>query len=329
MPPSRRKASEPTRVQPLTAKVRQGGGVRMPTERRVVRAAGFVPVEAKLRLPLIDETLVHRGAIIDQLLDASNLPVVLITAPPGYGKTVVAEQWSHEDPRPFAWLSLDDADNDPVVLLTYLMLAMQRIEAVDSGVLALLADNADALHDVALPRFGRMLGNRSRPFVLVLDDADALVSVGAREVLEVITRHLPEGSQLALVGRRAPDLSWSALRVQRQLLEIRSPQLRLSRAEAKALIEATGLQLNDSDVTLLVERTEGWAAGLYLAAVSLSAAVTQRRAVDTYVGSDSTCATTCWPGCRTRTRCSSCSARSSPRCPGPCVTRCCRPPDQT
>ena len=258
----------------------------MPTERRVVRAAGFVPVEAKLRLPLIDEALVHRGAIIDQLLDAANVPVVLMTAPPGYGKTVVAEQWSHEDPRPFAWLSLDEGDNDPVVLLTYLMLALQRIEPVDSGVLALLADNADALHDVALPRFGRMLGNRSRPFVLVLDDVDALVSAGSREVLEVITRHLPEGSQLALVGRRVPDLTWSVLRVQRKLLEISTPQLRLSRAEAEALIEATGLRLSDADITLLVERTEGWAAGLYLAAVSLSAAVTQRRAVDTYVGSD-------------------------------------------
>jgi len=94
------------------------------TERRVVRAVGFVPVEAKLRLPVADETLVHRGEIVDRLLDAAHIPVVLMTAPPGYGKTVAAQQWSREDGREFAWLSLDESDNDPIVLLTYLLLAL-------------------------------------------------------------------------------------------------------------------------------------------------------------------------------------------------------------
>ena len=257
------------------------------TERRVVRAVGFVPVEAKLRLPVADETLVPRGEIIDRLLDAGHIPVVLMTAPPGYGKTVAAQQWSREDTRQFAWLSLDESDNDPVVLLTYLMLALQRLEPVDPGILALLAEDGGAIHDIALPRFGRMLRNRARPFVLVLDDADALSSPEAVEVIDVILRHLPEGSQLALVGRRAPDLRWSELRVQRKLVEIGAQSLRLTRPEAQALIDAAGLHLDEHDVELLVDRTEGWAAGLYLAAVSLSAAVNQRRAVDAYVGSES------------------------------------------
>lgn len=257
------------------------------TERRVVRAVGFVPVEAKLRLPVADETLVPRGEIVDRLLDAGHIPVVLMTAPPGYGKTVAAQQWSREDPRQFAWLSLDESDNDPVVLLTYLMLALQRLEPVDAGILALLADDGAAIHDIALPRFGRMLRNRARPFVMVLDDADALSSPEATEVVDVILRHLPEGSQLAIVGRRAPDLRWSELRVQRKLVEINAQNLRLSRPEAQALVDSAGLHLDDDDVELLVDRTEGWAAGLYLAAVSLSAAVNQRRSVDAYVGSES------------------------------------------
>lgn len=257
------------------------------TERRVVRAVGFVPVEAKLRLPVADETLVPRGEIIDRLLDAGNVPVVLMTAPPGYGKTVAAQQWSREDPRQFAWLSLDESDNDPVVLLTYLMLALQRLEPVDPGILALLADDGTAIRDVALPRFGRMLRNRAHPFVLVLDDADALTSPEATEVVDTILRHLPEGSQLAIVGRRAPELRWSELRVQRKLIEIGANNLRLTRPEAQALVDAAGLHLDETDVELLVDRTEGWAAGLYLAAVSLSAAVNQRRAVDAYVGSES------------------------------------------
>src|SRR3954471_18120990 len=273
---------------PKKADGRRGGSsMTVTTERRVVRAVGFVPVEAKLRLPVAAETLVPGVELIDRLLDAGHIPVVLMTAPPGYGKTVAAQQWSREDPRPFAWLSLDDSDNDPVVLLTYLMLALQRLEPVDPGILALLAEDGGAIRDVALPRFGRMLRNRTRPFVLVLDDADALTSPEATEVVDVIVRHLPEGSQLAIVARRAPDLRWSELRVQRKLVEIGTQNLRLTRAEAQALIDAAGLHLADHDIELLVDRTEGWAAGLYLAAVSMSAAVNQRRAVDAYVGSES------------------------------------------
>src|SRR3954447_23834955 len=117
-------------------------GAALTSERRVVRAVGFVPVEAKLRLPEEDDTLVPRGEVVDRLLDAADTPVVLVTAAPGYGKTVVVQQWSVEDPRPFAWLSLDDEDNDPVVLLTYLMLALQRVEAVDAGILALLVEES-------------------------------------------------------------------------------------------------------------------------------------------------------------------------------------------
>src|SRR3954454_20903043 len=97
-------------------------GSPLTTDRRVVRAVGFVPVEAKLRLPEDDGDLVPRGEIVDRLLDANETPVVLIAAAPGYGKTVLAQQWGLEDPRPFAWLSLDDGI---VVLLTYLMLALQ------------------------------------------------------------------------------------------------------------------------------------------------------------------------------------------------------------
>ena len=261
--------------------------MKVTTERRVVRAVGFVPVEAKLRLPVADDALVPRGEIIDRLLDAGNVPVVLITAPPGYGKTVAAQQWSHEDPRPFAWLSLDESDNDPAVLLTYLMLALQRLEPVDPAILALLAEDGGAIDEIVLPRFGRMLRNRARPFVLVLDDADALTSLESTKVVDVIVHHLPEGSQVAIVGRRAPELRWSEFRVQRMLVEVGAQKLRLTRAEAQALIDAAGLHLDENDVELLVDRTEGWAAGLYLAAVSLSAAVNQRRAVDAYVGSES------------------------------------------
>src|SRR3954465_2598090 len=273
------RATDPTDdARPSKTDVRRGrSAMTVTTERRVVRAVGFVPVEAKLRLPVADETLVPRGEIVDRLLDAGHIPVVLMTAPPGYGKTVAAQQWSREDVRHFAWLSLDESDNDPIVLLTYLMLALQRLEPVDPGILALLAEDGGAIHTIALPRFGRMLRNRGGPFVLVLDDADALSSPEATEVVDVILHHLPEGSQLALVGRRATELGWSELRVQGKLVEVGAQNRRLPRPAAQALIDSAGLHLDDHDVELLVGRTEGWAAGLYLAAVSMSAAVNQRR----------------------------------------------------
>jgi len=262
-------------------------GSPLTTDRRVVRAVGFVPVEAKLRLPEGDDELVPRGEIVDRLLDASDTPVVLIAAAPGYGKTVLVQQWALEDPRPFAWLSLDDEDNDPVVLLTYLMLALQRVEPVDAGILALLVEESDAIREVALPRLGRMLRQRRRPFVLVLDDADALVAPDAIDVVDTIAKHLPTGSQLVIVGRQPPKLDWSTFRVRRQLFEIGTEDLRLPDRQANALIESAGLELTDGEVRQVVERTEGWAAGVYLAAVALSAAGRERHAVDGVVGRDS------------------------------------------
>jgi LuxR family maltose regulon positive regulatory protein len=199
---------------------------------------------------------------------------------------VIAQQWSHEDERPFAWLSLDESDNDPVALLTYLMLAMQRLEPVDPGILALLAEDGRAIHEVALPRFGRMLRNRQHPFVLLLDDAGTLTSSDALAVLDVIAHHLPDGCQLAMVGRQAPALDWGALRVQRKLIDLDASTLRLTHAEARALVEAADFHLNDDDIATLLERTEGWAAGLYLAAASLSESIEQTHARDAAASGD-------------------------------------------
>src|SRR5436305_11899343 len=216
------------------------GGRRIGVERRVLRASGFVPVEAKLRLPTQPEGLVVRGQVVDRLLESAHTPVVLVTAPPGYGKSVVVQQWAAEDDRPFAWLSLDPEDDDPVVFITYLMLAMQRLEPVDAGILALLADDQHTIEDVVLPRLGRMMRSRHRPFVLVLDDVDAVTSPACLSIVSALAKHLPDGSQLVLLGRASPALDWNDMLAKRRVVEIGMNQLRLSPAEAEALVEATG-----------------------------------------------------------------------------------------
>jgi LuxR family maltose regulon positive regulatory protein len=237
-------------------------------ERRVVRADGFVPVEAKLHGPRLRDGLVLRGELVDKLREAADVPVVLVTSPPGYGKSTVIAQWDEEDARPFVWLSVDRADNDPAVLVTYLALALQRLGLLDPGVLGALADAAP-VSDVLLPRLGRMLSRIEGPFVLVVDDADALTESAALDVLTTVADHLNEGSQLVVAARMAPRLPWGLFRTQRRLLAIGMSDLKLAPTEARALLAATGVELPAVDLAALLESTEGWAAGLYLAALSV------------------------------------------------------------
>ena len=131
-------------------------------ERRSLRPAGFAPIEAKLRPSVRVDGLVFRSTLVDRLLDPPSTGVVLVTAPAGYGKTVLASQWAEDDPRPFVWLSADDRDNDPRVLFTYLMLAFHRTEPVSPEILAAVAGQPDErLPDDVDAQLVRMLRARS------------------------------------------------------------------------------------------------------------------------------------------------------------------------
>lgn len=254
-------------------------------DRRVVRPKGFVPVEAKLRAPVLASGLVQRGQLVDRLMESGHAPVVLVTGPPGFGKTVVVAQWAAEDPRPFIWLSLDDGDNEPVVLVTYLLLALHRLEPVDPGVLATLYVDEPSLTRVVLPSLGMMLRRRD-PFVLVLDQSDALRSQASLDTVSTVIHHLPSAAQVVLVARAAPALDWDGLRARHRLVEIGTDDLRLSRAEASARVREVGVQLAAPEVDALLAKTEGWPVATYLAAASLSAVPTQRSAVDLLASND-------------------------------------------
>jgi LuxR family maltose regulon positive regulatory protein len=194
---------------------------------------------------------------------------VLLTAPAGYGKTTVLAQWAPRDPRPFAWISVDERDNDPIVLLRHVALALHRIEPLAAHVLDTLAAPGSSIWATAVPRLGSALAAFGEPIVLVLDDTHLLRSREGLDAVWTLVRHAPEDSLLVLAGRAVPKLPVAALRGRGQLSEIGVDRLALSTNEAQLLLRATSADLSLAAVGELVERCEGWPAALYLAALAL------------------------------------------------------------
>ena len=192
-------------------------------------------------------------------------------AGPGYGKTTLITQWADAEQRPFAWVSLDERDNDPVVLLTYIAVALDRVEPIPPAVFEAFCSPGAGIENVMVPRLAAALSRMTIPFVLALDDVHALRNRGCLDAIATLVSHLPAGSQIVLAGRVEPDLPLARLRAQREALDIGAVDLAFETGEADVLLRATGVQLPEPDVAALVERTEGWPIGLYLAALSMEA----------------------------------------------------------
>ena len=183
---------------------------------------------------------------------------MLVVAPAGYGKSTVLAQWSDQDPRPFAWLTLDDGDNDP----------LQLVASIASAVDAMGLTPARQSGDGGPATLMHSLETATGPFVLVLDDADRLRNPDSLSVLTAIVDHLPRRSQLALASRSQPGMPVGRLRAHRKVFELHHADLAMTPSEAGQLLADAGVATAPRDVETLVERTEGWAAGLYLAALS-------------------------------------------------------------
>ncbi len=253
---------------------------------RQLRLVELVPVEAKLRIPVQRPGLVGRPAVMDRLARYADAPVVVVSAPAGYGKTTLLSQLAAAEHRPVSWLSLEMTDDDPVELISYVLLALQRVESIDADVGSALRGDETTILTVALPRLGRMLLERRRPFVLVLDDADVITSDICLQVLTTVIQHLPAGSQLVIGSRSDLRLPWGRLESRGSAVRIGPEQLRMSVREGGALLAEAGLQLASDDVLALVERTEGWPAGLYLAALTVAEDGGDEKAVQRFTGDE-------------------------------------------
>src|SRR3954468_22306936 len=135
----------------------------------------FELLESKLRPPRASGRGITRTALVGQLNRASDTPIVMLCAGPGYGKTTALAQWAvSSGERPFAWVSVDQHDNDPVVLLTYVAVALDRVSPIDDGVFEALASPGASVAATIVPRLGAALASLDRPIVLGLDDVHAI-----------------------------------------------------------------------------------------------------------------------------------------------------------
>lgn len=248
----------------------------------------------KYRIPHIRPLLVKRPHLLAQLDQAVHHRLVLIAAPAGYGKTTLLVSWLAEQmkgddermhsgsacaepssslilyPSSFAWLSLDDGDNDPIHLLRALVTAVRHVvpQVGEAALAALHGGHGRDAHGPLLGLLHEIEGLNDR-LVLVLDDIHVLSEPGSTALLAVLVDQQPPNLHIILSGRADPPLPLARLRVRGQLSEIRARDLRFSAIEASALLNDTlGVSLNSDVLAQLVNRTEGWVAGLQLAGLA-------------------------------------------------------------
>ena len=234
----------------------------------------------KLSPPRTAGDLVRRARVRERLDRSLEHPLTLVCAPAGYGKTTLLSDWLAGSGYPYVWLSLDESDNDLVVFLNYFVAAIRTVypQACTNtlGLLAApelppptrlanaLANDLEALPCQPGPADGRCC-------ILVLDDYHLLRNEAIAALLGEIWRHPPRTVHLILSTRQDPPLPLDVLRARGELSEIRIQELRFTREEVAVFMQqATGLPLDEPAIALLAERTEGWAAGLRLAALTLT-----------------------------------------------------------
>ena len=219
-------------------------------------------------------------------MDGNPSPIVSVVAPPGYGKTTLLSQWAEASGQALAWVSVDQGDNDPKVLLSYIAEALDAVEPIDGGVFEALASPASSVPGSVVPRLGSALRAISMPVVLILDDVHLLDNRECLSALSALADHVPGGSRLVLAGRARPPLRIARLRAEGRILEIGPGDLALTRQEAASLLRGAGITVGDDDVADLHRRTEGWPAGLYLAALYLREGGSVGQAAVSFGGDD-------------------------------------------
>jgi LuxR family transcriptional regulator, maltose regulon positive regulatory protein len=243
----------------------------------------FELLESKFHAPVTRPGIVARTALVDRLA-AAQAPVVTVVAPPGYGKTTLLAQLAERVWPRVAWVSCDDGDNDPVVLLSALAVALDRIEPIDPAVFWALASSGAGI--TAVPRFVSAIASMRLPVTVVLDHTEAVTNKGCLNTIAELVLHLPLGWRFVLASRTIAPLPTARLRAQGGIVEVGAEDLAMGPEEASSLLEGAGVRPDMASTSELVQRTEGWPTGLYIAALAIRAGTRQSEAGLTFTGDD-------------------------------------------
>src|SRR5438105_5593329 len=241
----------------------------------------------KLYMPPLRPEVVSRPRLLERLNEGLRRHLVLISAPAGFGKTTLFSQWLALIELPAAWLSLDEGDNDPARFLTYLVAALQTIAAhVGEGVLGVLQSPQPPPTEAILTTLLNDLTSISDQFVLVFDDYHVIDAKAIDQALTFLLEHLPPHMHLVIATREDPPLPLARLRAGGRMTEVRAADLRFTPSEAAAFLnQVMGLRLSAQDIAALERRTEGWVAGLQLAALSLQGQPDATSFIQSFTGS--------------------------------------------
>ena len=243
----------------------------------------------KFHIPATRARLVPRPRLWQRLAEALTREhsLIVISAPAGFGKTTLLSEWLQHLALPIAWLSLDPADNDVARFLAYVSTALQKIHP-EAGQTMAVALHAASRPDTEswLTALVNEISNSAQAGVLVLDDYHVIDAPAVHAALAFLVDHLPAQLHLVIAGRTDPPLSLARLRARDQLIELRAADLSFTPIESAAFLnEIMRLNLTQADIAALAERTEGWIAGLQMAALSLQGREDRSEFVRAFTGS--------------------------------------------
>ncbi|MEM1254991.1 MAG: LuxR C-terminal-related transcriptional regulator [Cyanobacteria bacterium P01_H01_bin.21] len=253
--------------------------------------AGILLLETKLYTPQPRPGLVSRPRLLDYLNRALERKLTLVSAPAGFGKTTLLAAWLAATPVSHAWVSLDQSDNDPTFFWSYVITALQKMRSGQSKLgeqaLGLLQSSQPPAIETVLSILINEISAVENDFVLVLDDYHFIESQAIHGAIAFLLDHLPPQMHLVMASRSDPPLPLARLRVRRELIELRPADLRFTTDEAMTFLnQVMGLDLAAADVATLERRTEGWIAGLQLAALSMQGQANVSRFIAAFSGDD-------------------------------------------
>jgi ATP/maltotriose-dependent transcriptional regulator MalT len=252
-------------------------------------------LSAKLYIPGPRPKVVLRPRLIERLNEALHRRLTLISAPAGFGKTTLVSEWVASCEQPVAWLSLDEGDNDPARFLTYFIAALQTLTLhkadgiaanIGEGLIRVLQSPQHPPIESILTTLLNEITTVTNKFILVLDDYHVIDTNAVDHALSFLIEHQPPQMHLVIATRQDPNLPLARLRARGQLAELRVTDLRFTSSEAAEFLDQVmGLSLSAQDIAALENRTEGWIAGLQLAAVSMQGQDDVSNFIQSFTGS--------------------------------------------